>query len=77
MKIKSQGFAIVNPNNNIKTTDIIDYFIKQSTHEIKRADYDRQILLSDDGQFYTGLVLTYKNQKKKIVFQQLKMDNSR
>ncbi|AKL09199.1 Uncharacterised protein [Klebsiella oxytoca] len=64
MKIKSQGFAIVNPNNNIKTTDIIDYFIKQSTHEIKRADYDRQILLSDDGQFYTGLVLTYKNQKK-------------
>lgn len=64
MKIKSQGFAIINPNININMTDIIDYFIKQSKHEIKRADYDRQILLSDDGKYYTGLVLTFKNQKK-------------
>lgn len=33
-------------------------------HEIKRADYDRQILLSEDGDYYSGLVLTYKNQKR-------------
>lgn len=45
-------------------SDIFDYFIKQSTHEIKRADYDRQILVKDDGKYYSGLVLTYKNQKK-------------
>ncbi|WP_370605403.1 hypothetical protein [Citrobacter braakii] len=64
MKIKSQGFAIINSNANIKMSDIFDYFIKQSTHEIKRADYDRQILVKDDGKYYSGLVLTYKNQKK-------------
>lgn len=64
MKIRSQGFAIINQNSNIQLTDIIDYFIKQSTHEFKRADFDRQILLNDDGKYYSGLVLTFKNQKK-------------
>ncbi|QLS63053.1 hypothetical protein [Citrobacter sp. RHBSTW-00881] len=64
MKIKSQGFAIINKNKNIQIADIINYFIQQSTHEIKRADFDRQILLSDDGNYYSGLVLTYKNQTK-------------
>lgn len=64
MKIKSQGFAIVNNNPNIQITEIIDYFIKQSTHEIKRADYNRQVLLAEDGDYFTGLVLTFKNQKK-------------
>ncbi len=64
MKIKSQGFAIVNNNPHLQVTDIINYFISRSTHEIKKTDYDRQILLSEDGNYYSGLVLTFKNQKK-------------
>ena len=64
MKIKSQGFAIVNTNTNMQVTEIFDYFMKQSIHQIKRSDYDRQILVQDDDLYYSGLVLTYKNLRK-------------
>lgn len=64
MKIKSQGFSIINKNKHVQTSDIIDFLIKKSGHEIQRTDYNRQILLEEDGNYYTGLVLTFKNQKK-------------
>ena len=64
MKIKSLGFSIKNNNSKVSTSDIINYLIQKSTHEIKKADYDRQILVSDDTNYYSGLVLTHKNQRK-------------
>lgn len=64
MKIKSQGFAMKNLNSNVQVREIVDYFIQQSMHELKRKDYNRQILLKEDGNYYTGLVLTFKNHKK-------------
>lgn len=64
MNIKSIGFSIDNLNKNIKTSDIISHLIKCSSNEIKRTDYVRKILISNDKDFYTGLVLTFKNQKR-------------
>ncbi|NBJ36901.1 hypothetical protein GE191_24930 [Serratia fonticola] len=64
MNIKSIGFSIENYNNNISTNDIFSHLIKCSDNEVKRTDYVRKILISDDKAYYTGLVLTFKNQKK-------------
>lgn len=64
MKIKSIGFSITNNNSMISSKDLLSHLIKMSTHEIKRIDYNRQILLTEEANYYTGLVLTYKNQTK-------------
>ncbi|MDC9591528.1 hypothetical protein PSI23_20145 [Xenorhabdus sp. XENO-10] len=64
MQIKSIGFSIKNDNNNIDTRDIMNHLINCSDSKITRTDYIRKILLSDDNNFYTGLVLTFRNQKK-------------
>lgn len=64
MKIKSIGFSITNNNTAVSTKDLLDYLIQKSTHEIKRIDYNRQILLTEETNYYSGLVLTYKNQTK-------------
>ena len=64
MKIKSIGFSIKNNNTALHIDDIIKHLINKSTHEIKRVDYNRQILLADKQNYYIGLVLTYKNQSK-------------
>ncbi|MEQ9903121.1 hypothetical protein [Pectobacterium aroidearum] len=64
MKIKSLGFSICNNNKHITNDDLVNDLISSSNHVLNRTEYSRQILVSDDGDFYTGLVLTYRNQKK-------------
>lgn len=64
MKIRSIGFSVTNKNTAVPTKDLLDYLILKSTHEIERIDYNRQILLTEENNYYTGLVLTYKNQRK-------------
>ncbi|MCW6601749.1 hypothetical protein ND444_05675 [Yersinia ruckeri] len=64
MNVKSIGFSIKNPNKNVCTKDVINYFISLSDNQITRADYDRKVMLTEEDDFYTGLVLTFKNQKK-------------
>ncbi|HGG6663410.1 TPA: hypothetical protein ACJG8Q_003497, partial [Salmonella enterica subsp. diarizonae serovar 61:i:z] len=64
MKIKSIGFCISNTNVNISTQDVMTAFINNSNRRHSRSDYSRQILISDNKDFYIGLVVTFKNQKK-------------
>lgn len=64
MNVKSIGFSIKNPNKNVLTKDVIDRFISLSDSQISRTDYDRKIMLIEEEDFYSGLVLTFKNQKK-------------
>ena len=64
MNVKSIGFSIKNPNKNVSTKDVIERFIALSDSQISRIDYDRKIMLTEEDDFYTGLVLTFKNQKK-------------
>lgn len=66
MRIKSIGFTIKNNNKNINTSDVMSDFIKNSSRIHNRTDYSRQILISDDKSFYSGLVVTFRNQKKKL-----------
>ncbi|EKS7795070.1 hypothetical protein JGK43_003430 [Edwardsiella piscicida] len=64
MKVKSIGFSISNNNNNINTVDVMNAFIQASGREYHRPDYTRSILISDVNDFYYGLVVTFRNQKK-------------
>ncbi|CFQ72452.1 hypothetical protein [Yersinia similis] len=64
MQVKSIGFSIENENPHITSEQILNHLISHSDNEIRRLDYVRKILISDDDEFYTGLVLTFKNQKK-------------
>ncbi|CQB46179.1 Uncharacterised protein [Salmonella enterica subsp. enterica serovar Typhimurium str. DT104] len=64
MQVKSLGFSITNENENINTIDVMNEFIKASSRQYDRADYTRRILMSDVNDFYYGLVVTFKNQKK-------------
>lgn len=69
MRIKSIGFTIKNNNKNINTSDVMSDFIKNSSRIHNRTDYSRQILISDDKSFYSGLVVTFRNQKKNCLAQ--------
>ncbi|WP_312120269.1 hypothetical protein [Kosakonia cowanii] len=64
MKVKCLGFSITNENENINTADVFAKFITSSERVHHGTDQSRQILMKDDGDFYSGLVLTYRNQKK-------------
>ncbi|WP_262033873.1 hypothetical protein [Serratia liquefaciens] len=64
MKVKSIGFSIENKNKNISNDDIFKNIIACSNINIERTDYVRKIMVVDDNKYYTGLVLTLKNQKK-------------
>lgn len=64
MKVKSIGFAITNNNKNIDTGDVFEYLIRSSNEVFSMVDYSRQVLICDDEDFYIGLVLTFRNQKK-------------
>lgn len=69
MRIKSIGFTIKNNNKNINTSDVMNAFINSSSRTHSRTDYSRQILISDDNTFYSGLVVTFRNQKKNCLAQ--------
>lgn len=64
LKIKSLGFSIENKNSNISTKEVFDKFISSSTRVYHGTDYSRQILISDDVDYYSGIALTFRNQKK-------------
>lgn len=64
MRVKSLGFSIENRNKNIKSSDVMNEFIKASGREHSHADATRRILVSDSNDFYYGLVVTFRNQKK-------------
>lgn len=64
MKVRSIGFTINNNNKNINTVDVMNAFINASNREHSRTDYTRKILISDVNDFYYGLVVTFRNQKK-------------
>lgn len=64
MQVKSLGFSITNENENINTIDVMNAFINASTRQYNRADYARRMLISEVDDFYYGLVVTFKNQKK-------------
>ncbi|MDF7648078.1 hypothetical protein PUG42_05895 [Erwiniaceae bacterium L1_54_3] len=66
MKVKSIGFEISNENPNINVSDVLQKFIASSSRVHNYADYSRQILVSERDDYYVGLVLTYKNQKKNL-----------
>lgn len=64
MQVKSLGFSITNENENINTIDVMNAFIKASSRKQDRADYTRRMLITEVNDFYYGLVVTFKNQKK-------------
>lgn len=64
MKVKSLGFSISNTNPHISIADAMLALIASSSRIHNRTDYSRQILISDDNGFYSGLVVTFRNQKK-------------
>ncbi|PWI78541.1 hypothetical protein DEO48_19415 [Enterobacter sp. CGMCC 5087] len=64
MKVKSLGFSISNTNPHVSTADVMLALIASSSRIHHRTDYTRQILISDDDDFYSGLVVTFRNQKK-------------
>ncbi|ERK18598.1 hypothetical protein L579_1922 [Pantoea sp. AS-PWVM4] len=64
MKVKSIGFEIENPNQFIKTGDVLAAFIQASRRVHSYTDSSRQILMSEEPDYYVGMVLTYRNQKK-------------
>lgn len=64
MKVKSIGFHIENLNPHINISEILKSFIDSSARVHSYLDYSRQILLTEDQDFYVGMVLTYRNQKK-------------
>ncbi|MVX93725.1 hypothetical protein GQF58_29180, partial [Escherichia coli] len=64
MKVRSIGITINNNNKNINTVDVMNAFINASNREHNRTDYTRKILISDVNDFYYGLVVTFRNQKK-------------
>lgn len=41
-------------------------FINASNREHSRTDYTRKILISDVNDFYYGLVVTFRNQKRTV-----------
>ena len=66
MKVRSIGFTINNNNKNINTVDVMNAFINASNREHSRTDYTRKILISDVNDFYYGLVVTFRNQKRTV-----------
>lgn len=64
MKVKSIGFQIENLNGNINIKDVLKSFINSSARVHSYTDFSRQVLLSEEPDFYVGMVLTYRNQKK-------------
>ncbi len=64
MQVKSLGFSITNENEHINSADVMNAFIEASSREYVRVDYTRRILMSDMNDYYYGLVVTFKNQKK-------------
>jgi len=66
MKVKSIGFEIKNPNPNINISDVMTMFMNSSSRVHSYADFSRQILMAEKDDYYIGLVLTYKNQKKNL-----------
>ncbi|WP_370611796.1 hypothetical protein [Klebsiella aerogenes] len=64
MKVKSLGFSISNTNPHVSTPDAMLALIESSNRVHHRTDYSRQILITDDKDFYSGLVVTFRNQKK-------------
>ena len=69
MQVKSLGFSITNDNENISSIDVLNEFIKASSRKYVRTDYTRRILMSEVNDFYYGLVVTFKNQKKNCMSQ--------
>lgn len=64
MKVKNIGFSITNDNKSISTAAVMQSLIDASARIHHRTDYSRQILISQDDLFYTGVVVTFRNQKK-------------
>ncbi len=64
MKVKSIGFAITNDNINVNNSDLMAAIIKTSNRIHSHSDYSRQILISEDVNYYKGLVVTFRTQKK-------------
>jgi len=64
MKVKSIGFEIENPNPHINSIEVFKKFIEASSRVFSYGDFSRQVLLSEGKDYYYGMVLTYRNQKK-------------
>ncbi len=64
MRIKGNGFSISSTNPHINLLEIIRNFMTSNTQIIHRTDYSRRILISEEQDYFTGLVLTFKNQRK-------------
>ena len=74
MRIKGNGFSISTDNGNINLLDIIRNFMTYNTQVVNYSDYSRKILISEEQNYFIGLVLTFKNQRKNCLS---RIDNGR
>ncbi|KLF85693.1 hypothetical protein YA43_05205 [Enterobacter hormaechei subsp. steigerwaltii] len=64
MRIKGNGFSINTNNPNINLLEVIRNFMTSNTQVVHRTDYSRRVMINEEQEYFTGLVLTFKNQRK-------------